>query len=224
MASNIAQMIDPDALAIVLAGTVLATVARCGWGDLRVTASELCKLGRTTFNEDANRVALARTVHEIECKGQLGAEVQRPPDASLAKLVDTYLRQGSLDAMHSVRHAERTARDIKRMRAVRVFEYAGELAPVFGLVGTLFAITQLMPGTSRAVEATMGAIATAVLSTLYGVLTAHLICVPLGRAIDRRGEREKLAREQLTEWLCRHLREQPAKLVSSAQPSIRDAA
>lgn len=224
MASNIAPMIDPGALAIVLAGTLIATIARCGWRDLRVAIGALGGLGRTTFDEDANRIALARTIREIERAGPLCADVPLPPDPSLAKLLDTFLRHGSLDAMHSIRRAEQASREVTRTQAVRTFEFAGELAPVFGLVGTLFAITQLVPSTGSAVEATMSAIGTAVLSTLYGVLTAHLVCIPLARAIERRGEREELARDHLAEWLDRQLRDRPAAIQPRLQPHIRDVA
>ncbi|MEM8724226.1 MAG: MotA/TolQ/ExbB proton channel family protein [Pseudomonadota bacterium] len=205
--STLAQILDPGALTIVLSGTVLATAARCGWSDMREAASALGSLGESRFDADENRVALARTVHEIGANGPLGAEVSLPPDPGLAKVVDAYLRHRSIEAMHTVRRAERAAREVARAAAIRPFEYAGELAPVFGLVGTLFAITQLAPGDGDVVGSTMGAIATAVLSTLYGVLTAHLVFIPLARAIQRQGEEEEQAREHLIEWLDGHIRE-----------------
>ena len=200
MTPNFAQMIDPGALTIVLTGTAIATVARCGWHDLRQTARALAGLGRSTFDEDANRVALAKTVREIEARGPLCADVSLPPDPSLARGIKTYLRHSSLEEMHAVRRAERASREVARNAAARTFEYAGELAPVFGLVGTLFAITQLVPAEGDVVENTMGAIATAVLSTLYGVLTAHTLCIPLARAIERQGEREETERGELVDW------------------------
>ena len=213
MNANFAQVIDPGALTIVLTGTLLATAARCGWRDLREAGRALGPLGHSAFDHDANQVALAKTVREIDARGPLCADISRPPDPSLAKVVDAYLRHSSLEAMHSVRRAERVSREVARSAAARTFEYAGELAPVFGLVGTLFAITQLVPGAGSVVESTMGAIATAVLSTLYGVLTAHTLCIPLARAIERQGEREEEAREQLIDWLDRHLRDTgPARL------------
>ena len=220
MISDIAQMLDPGALAIVLAGTLAATAARCGPRDLREAGLALGRLGQSGFDEDDNRVALARTVHEIKANGPLCADVSLPPDPSLAKVISAYLRYASPEAMHTVRRSERAEREVTRSAAVRAFEYAGELAPVFGLVGTLFAITQLAPGDGSVVESTMGAIATAVLSTLYGVLTAHILCIPIARAIERRGEREEDARDQLIEWLDRQLSEEPA----ARRPRIRDAA
>jgi len=199
---TLAQLFDPGALAIVLAGTLIATTARCGWRDLSIAARAVTQLGRSEFDKDANRAALAKTVAAIQRAGLLGADAPSPPDRALAAQIDALLRSGSFDALHAIRRADRAAREGNRASAIRVFEYAGELAPVFGLVGTLFAITQLAPAASAdPTEATLAAVATAVLSSLYGVLTAHFLCIPTARAIERKGEREEAARAQLIEWL-----------------------
>jgi len=204
--SDWSAMLDPGALAIVLAGTVLATAARCGWRDLIVAFTAFLRLGKSRFDEPANRTAIARALRAIEAKGHRTADVPLPPDPSLALLVDTYLRTGSIDALHSARRAERAAREVERARGIRTFEYAGELAPVFGLVGTLYAITRLSETLAGSpAETIMASIATAVLSSLYGVLTAHLVCIPLAHAIERHGLREESAREALVEWLAAHI-------------------
>ena len=181
---------DPGALVIVVAGTLLATLARCGLGDIRAALQALFSLATRGFNPDPNRAALARCVPEIRKRGRLCADAPLPPDRELAKLVETYLSTGSFDAMHIEARAARVPREIRRSQAVRVFDYAGELAPIFGLVGTLFAISQLTPAAgASATDTTLAAISTAVLSSLYGVLIAHIVCVPLAGAIDRRGDR-----------------------------------
>jgi chemotaxis protein MotA len=59
----------------------------------------------------------------------------------------------------------------------------------------------------------MQAISTAVLSTLYGALLAHLLCFPLATAITRRGARNESAREALAEWFI----DQIAKAATLAQ-------
>ncbi|MCK0129444.1 MotA/TolQ/ExbB proton channel family protein [Erythrobacter sp. F6033] len=179
----------------------MATLARCGWSDLQVAGRSLTHIWRPKFDADANRAALARCLQALDRSGQLVAEVELPPDPATAAIVDVYLRSGSYDALHQTRRAARTSREVRRAQAVRTFEYAGELAPVFGLVGTLFAITQIAPAEgANMTDATLGAVATAVLSSLYGVLTAHFVCIPLGKAIERQGERDQLARDTLFEW------------------------
>lgn len=206
MTGTIGELFDPDAMAIVFTGTMLATAARSGWGDLWCGAKALTRIGHRKFDEDANRIALAQTASAIQRDGYLCAETPMPPDGSLARMIDAYVRHGTLEAMHTIRRADRAVREAGRARAVSVFEYAGELAPVFGLVGTLFAITRMMPDVDGSTAASLAAIATAVLSTIYGVLLAHLVCIPIAGRIERAGEREETAREELASWLDRQLR------------------
>lgn len=195
------SLLDTSALVIVLAGTVLATLARQGWHDFRIAIPATIRLMGTGFDERATRAALARTVGEINRLGPLGAQPSDPPDGQTTELVNAYIRSGSIETMLKLARTQRLKREINCVAATRVYENAGELAPVFGLVGTLFAITQLMPDlNASASQIVMSSIAGAVLSTLYGVLAANLIFYPLARAIERKGDREETARTMLLDW------------------------
>ncbi len=225
MPSDLSILFDPTALAVVIAGTLIATFARSGWNDVKEALRAIVRLHHHSFDADANRAALAQTVSAIARDGPLRAEVPQAPDPLIAKLVDIYLRQRSPAAMHSAHRAARAKRDIARMQAVRTMEHAGELGPVFGLVGTLFAITQLSPGDAGALGNTMGAVAGAAVSTLYGVLTAHMLWIPLARAIEREGEYEETQRERLIEWLDIQFEEiDLPSTVSAKSPPLRDIA
>lgn len=221
MNGPVTQMLDPSALGIVVLGTALATMARGGFGDLRTAAVAIAHLWRRDFDEVANRSSLARALSLIKRHGPLSAEVQLPPDSALAKMLDQFMRSGEKQDIHAAHSSHRSVREARRARAIRTFESAGELAPVFGLVGTLFAITQIAPDTTgSSAGAVMNAVATAVLSTLYGVLLGHLICLPLARAIERKGEQEECARERLLDWIDAQL-DEPA---DRPLKSVKDAA
>lgn len=193
---------DPSALLIVLAGTILATVIRVGGQDVAVAVRLASGLFRARFDEDANRTAVARWARAIRERGVLGAESPMPPDADLARAIKALVRNGSIQALRGA-HAESSSHKLRDgSRAMRVFEQAGDLAPVFGLVGTLFSMTQLAPaGGADATSLSLAAIATAVLSTLYGVLAAHFLFMPLAQAVARRSQREDEARDALVGWL-----------------------
>lgn len=194
-------LLDPLALGIVLVGTVFATLAREGWQDMATAIASAFRLTRKGFDAAAARSALARTVREIRQRGHLGARAVDPPDEPTSQLLGTYIRSGSIDAMMKLARTQRLERDITNVAAVRVFEAAGELAPVFGLVGTLFSITQLMPDIeTSSTDIVMASVAGAVLSSLYGVLSANLVFFPFARAIERRGDKEEAERSLLLEW------------------------
>lgn len=225
--TQLSSLLDPLALAIVLVGTILATFAREGWQDVGVAITRAFALARNGFDAGATRSALARTVGEINRRGHLGAQAVDPPDDPTTKLLNAYIRSGSIDAMVKLARTQRLERDIQNVAATRVYETAGELAPVFGLVGTLFAITQLMPQMDTdAADIVMASVAGAVLSSLYGVLAANLVFYPLARAIERRGDKEEAQRSLLLEWFEGELTD-GRTLTSRPSPTIaraRDAA
>ncbi len=201
MPHTFSALFDLGALGIVVAGTVLATVARCGWHDFGAALRAAGRLLKRGFQHDANRRALALAVSAVERDGHRRADPALPPDRALGMMLETYLRHGTLEALGHMRRAERALDEARRVSAAQVFGWAGELAPVFGLIGTLYGFTQLTPHPDAATATTiMTAISTAVLTSLYGALIAHLVCYPLSSAIERRGNADECKREALAEW------------------------
>jgi chemotaxis protein MotA len=203
MPTSVSALINPGAFMIVMVGTVLACAARCGWHDFGAALREAGGLAKPGFDEDANRKALARAVTAIQRDGSHRANPALPPDRALGMMLETYLRYGSLEVLHRTRRSERALDEARRVSAAQVFVWAGELAPVFGLIGTLYGFTQLTPDASATTTVTiMEAISTAVLTSLYGALLAHLLCYPLASAIERRGLAREVQREALAEWFA----------------------
>jgi chemotaxis protein MotA len=204
MPPTLSSLFDPGALGIVVAGTVLATVARCGWREFGAALRAAGGLVRRGFVAEANRKALARAIAAIQRDGHHRASPALPPDRTLGLMLETYLRHGRLEPLGAIRRAERALDEARRVGAAQVFVWAGELAPVFGLVGTLYGLSQL-GGVSAGGNPTatiMSAVSTAVLTSLYGALIAHLLCFPLASAIERRGLADEQDREALAEWFA----------------------
>ena len=207
MANTLISLFDPGALAIVVAGTVLACAARCGWREFGAGLREASRLvTRRGFNPEANRKALALALKAIQREGTHRADPALPPDRSLGLMLESYLRYGTLEALGTARRAQRALDEARRVSAAQVFDWAGELAPVFGLIGTLYGLTQLAPaGMVNPASTIMAAVSTAVLTSLYGALLAHLLCHPLASAIARRGLDEETAREALADWFVEQI-------------------
>lgn len=222
MPPTLSSLFDPGALAIVVAGTVLATVARTGWRDFGGALRSAGGLLRRGFASEANRKVLAQAVSAIQRDGPRRADPVLPPDRALGLMLETYLRHGTLEPLASIRRAERALDEARRVNAAQVFGWAGELAPVFGLIGTLYGFTQLTPHPDAAATTTiMAAISTAVLTSLYGALIAHLVCYPVASAIERRGNDDEREREALADWFVAQIERNPAQ---GPRPHLRGVA
>lgn len=206
MPESMMSLFDPGALGIVLAGTILACVARCGWREGGAAVLMVGRLTRRGFDSEANRRALALALAVIKRDGAYRADPALPPDRALGDMLASFLRHGSIAALENTRADQRIRDEAQRDGAAQVFACAGELAPVFGLIGTLYGLTQLAPGGSaNPTAAIMGAVSTAVLTSLYGALLAHLLCFPLASAIERRGLAEMRARDDLANWFVEQI-------------------
>lgn len=201
---NVASLLDPGAAAIVVGGTLLATVLRCGLGDCRQALSAIAGLGAKRFDADEAKAGLAVQVREIQRDGLLRSQPHQFRDRELGEATDRMINSRSVAAMIETHEAYKARRVHADSRAVRTLAQASELAPVFGLAATLISLTQL-PANGIDKQAYMGAISMAVAATLYGLLLANLILAPLARAVERAASDEERARQAIVDWLARQL-------------------
>lgn len=199
---NLVALIDVSTLLIVLGGTLLATFLRCGWGDCRHTVSQLARtlLRRAPFDADAVKGRIARELQLMLRDGLLRSQPRRVGDDEFDAALDALVMQRSVGSARETLTAAREKRLIPVRAATHTLSQAAELAPVFGLAGTLISLGH-MPAGGVDRSAYMPAIAMAVHATLYGLIAAHLVLGPLARLVERRAGREEMKRRALSDWL-----------------------
>ncbi|MEO0032284.1 MAG: hypothetical protein RIS94_2042 [Pseudomonadota bacterium] len=198
---DFAHLIDPAAAAIVVGGTLAATALRAGREDCAFTLRALADLVRAPFPAETVRGELAGLASQIQRDGMFRARPRNLGDAAFDEATDAMIEARALEALfeHHARHAK--ARTRRAMHAIRTLTMGADLAPVFGLAGTLISLSQLSSqGIARSMF--MGAISMSVLTTLYGLLLANFILGPLARAVERRSDREEAARQDIVDWLA----------------------
>ncbi|MFM5948295.1 MAG: MotA/TolQ/ExbB proton channel family protein [Novosphingobium sp.] len=201
---NLISLVDGPSAAIVFGGTLIATVLRAGLGDCRQTVVKLAQLGGRRFDADAARAELAQQVQEIRKDGLLRAVPHRYNDSEFDEATEALIGGRSVEALLTAHERHKARRLGESTRAVRTLAQAAELAPVFGLAGTLVSLSQL-PRDGLAHGAVGGAISMAVLTTLYGLLAANLLLAPLARMVERKALAEERARQSLIDWLADQL-------------------
>jgi len=198
---NLDALVDMWSAIVVIGGTAVATLLRCGFGEMRATLHCLAQLLRRRFSYDRARAELAPQVETIRHDGVMRARPEPSADAEIAEATDAMIRHRSIAALIETHERHRDQRQALRERALDFLSQAGELSPVFGLAGTLIALSQVPTGGLQRGDL-MDAVATAVLTTLYGLLAAHLTIFPLARMVERRGQSEERERQMLIEWLA----------------------
>ena len=198
---ELVHLFDPVPAAIVVGGTLVATALRAGRADCRHTARACRDLFRRPLDTAGLRRDLAPLAREMRQDGVYRAHARPTGDAALDAAIRAMIEGHSAGLLMTRHGADRKQRLARAQRAAVTLAQAADLAPVFGLAGTLVSLAELSErGIARAQF--MNAISMAVLATLYGLLLANMLLAPLARAIERRAEREEAARQDLIDWVA----------------------
>ena len=203
---NVLNLIDGTSAAIVLGGTIAATALRCGKRECAITLYEIGQLWAHPFDADAARAGLAVQVQAIKRDGILRAEPRHFGDPEFDEASDAMISRRSIPALITAHERHKARRMRLSNTASRLFAQAAELAPVFGMVGTLISLNGLADGGIAGGDFTI-AIGMAVLTTLYGLLAANLLFAPISRVIERAAGAEEAERQKLVDWLASQLAE-----------------
>ena len=195
-----AALFDPFSLAVVLGGTLLATFLRCGRTGMAAAFRSIARLLRPRFSYEKARAKVAAQVDDIRHDGLHRAHPLASDDREIDEATSALIRHRSIAALQETHLRHVDARQRLATRAEETLMQAGDLAPVFGLAGTLLALSQL-PVDGLAPQDMAATVATAVLTTLYGLLSANLLFYPLARLAARRAQEEEEEREHLFAWL-----------------------
>lgn len=201
LASTLAPFLDPAAIGIVVGGTTLATMLRTPGRDLARGVAALRAIGRTPFDA-GGLVTQVEALSRITARHgvmQLDRSVIRDPDvaAAMAAIVD-----GADGArVRALVDERRIARFERQRAAADMWSAAAEFAPAMGMVGTLIGLVQLFTAMTDP-SAIGGAMAIAVLATLYGALVGNLICLPVAARLRRLARAECIERGRLVEPLA----------------------
>ncbi len=195
-ASTLLIFYDPVALAIVGGGTLLATAARGPAVDTVNAFRALPVLVRRPFEFGPARAELARAERVANVKGLLAVEPRLMADPDVAAGFNAVTDGATADEVERLLDDLRTAR-IDRHEVVHEFwAAAAEIAPAMGMVGTLIGLVRMFRSMDD--PATIGgAMAIALLATLYGALIANLIAAPISARLRRLARAEEKERRAL---------------------------
>ena len=196
LTATLAPFLDPAAFAIVGGGTLIATVLRTPTRDFLRGIVALKCLARAPFDAGA-LVTQVEALSRISARHgvlQLDRSVIRDADVGVA--IAAVVDGADADRVARLLDDARTARFERQRAAADMWAGAAELAPAMGMVGTLIGLVKLFTTMSDP-AAIGGAMAIAVLATLYGALIGNLICSPVATRLKRLARAEYIERGRL---------------------------
>ena len=217
----VGELLDPAALAIVCGGTLLAVMLRSPLRELVRAVGALRTLGRRRFDAEPLLQQIAALDRIAKRHGALALDrsVIADPDvkAAIAAIVDG----AGGDTVRTLVDHRRQARVERHLAVADIWCGAAEVAPAMGMVGTLIGLARMF-ATMSDPSAIGGAMAIALLATLYGALIANLIASPIATRLRAGARAEAFERARIVAPLAALAEREVPR--ASVQPAFANVA
>lgn len=206
----LAPFLDPLALAIVGGGTLAAIVLRNSLGDLARGVAALRLLPRRKFDAEPLLAQIAALGRIARRHGVIALDRSVIADADIAAAAAAIVDGATPEEVTALLEQRRCARFERHRAAWEIWSGAAEIAPAMGMVGTLIGLVKMFAA-MRDPQAIGGAMAVALLATLYGALLASLVALPIASRLKRRARHEAQERVRL---------QVPLAAIAAIEPSV----
>ncbi len=200
---HIKALIQPTAAMIVLGGTFGATFVSFPLPSV-IKAFKDVKIAILPPNVDHESVV--KDIINYATKARRNGLISLEQEAQSAK--DPFIKKGIslvVDGIDPQKLRETLEADIMAYEdhtkhSVEFYESAGGFAPTIGIIGAVLGLIHVMSNLSDTSKLGAG-IAVAFVATIYGLMTANIVCIPIGTKLKIRMKEEILRRVMILEGL-----------------------
>ncbi|GAB6184266.1 flagellar motor protein [Thermodesulfovibrio hydrogeniphilus] len=190
-----AHLIQLAAGVIVFGGTFGAVIVSFSWQDLlnalkglKIAFDKKKFSNRLLIEEIISLLVIARKRGILAMEREMQSVEHPFLKKGIGLLIDGYDREVIKNVLlQEIKNYEDTIK-----RAAKVFESAGGYAPTIGIIGAVLGLIQVLQNVSDPSRIGSG-IATAFVATIYGVGSANLVFIPIGKRIINKAQREILS-------------------------------
>lgn len=199
--SGLTAFFDVASIFIVVGGLIASLLINFKLKQIRLAGTVL----KESFYENDQRlpelIALfIRLSERARREGILALENE------LEEVDDPFIRKGILlavdgiepDVINDIMSAEITAMEERHYQGRTIVEKSGEYAPAWGMIGTLVGLVLMLGNLSD--PATLGPnMAVALITTLYGVVLANLVFIPMASKLEIKTNEEVFIKQIVIE-------------------------
>ncbi len=174
------------ALEIIIAGIFISVIISYSFDTLVFTIGVI----RESFKSQIDYESDIFTIYEFSKEIKKNGALKLQPE--IARLENDFIRDAmnlicdceSVQSIREVLEKDIESRKIKLLRAYNLLKMISQVAPAFGLIGTLLGMIGLLSNMDNP-QLIVSNMSSALVSTLYGALIANFIAIPLmGRVME----------------------------------------
>lgn len=200
---HISALIQPTAAIIVLGGTFGATFVSF---PLKHIMQALKDIKKVFIIPKSNHEGIIKEIIGYAAKARKNGLISLEQDAQTIK--DRFTKKGitlvvdGIDPqkLRETMEISLAAHEEHAKISAEVFETAGGFAPTIGIIGAVLGLIHVMENLSDSSKLGAG-IAVAFVATIYGLMTANIICIPISTKIKQRLKDELMQKEMVIEGL-----------------------
>lgn len=194
---------DPKSLLITFGATFAATAASFPLDKIVEAGRVLRKAFRRIEEDGLDVIArLVRFAEKARREGLLALEDEAD------QLADPFLKKGlqlvvdgsDPELVRDILQTEISFLEDRHKVGASLFETLGTLAPAFGMIGTIIGLIQMLRSLDDPSTIGVG-MATALLTTFYGALSANLVFIPIATKLKGRSHDELLTKQVMLEGI-----------------------
>lgn len=198
-----AIFINAHGIVMVLGGTLFATMLNTTWRNLMRAMRQFFEIFISSRDPEPAD-CIARMV-DLAQRAAAGGGIMALGDVD-GEYASGFLRRAITVAnvteepkeIRYVLEEEVRQRRLVKLEGANLFRTAGVLFPMFGLLGTLLGIIEVLKSIQDPAKIG-GAMAIAITTAFYGIGLSNLICVPVANKIRNRAIEEQLIQELILE-------------------------
>lgn len=200
---HISALIQPTAAVIVLGGTFGAAFVSF---PLKTIIQGFKDIKKVLFASALNNDAVLKDIINYAAKARRNGLISLEQEAQTVK--DPFTKKGIslvVDGIDPQKLTETLETELETHEehakgSAEFFEAAGGYAPTIGIIGAVLGLIQVMSNLSDTSKLGEG-IAVAFVATIYGLMTANLVCLPFATKIKIRIKEELLQKRMIIEGL-----------------------
>lgn len=196
--TSIRMILQPIAFIIVIGGTFVATAINFDKKTLILSIQNAIQIFKT---EKSDTSEIIKEIMQLSIYARrngllaMGATINQINTPFLARGLQLVVDIGNPQLIYDILSSEIAYEEEQELISSRVFEALGGYAPTFGLIGAVIGLIDVLKDLS-VLDNLGNGIATAFVSTLYGVGVANLIFLPIAGNLKQK-TREKILFKEL---------------------------
>ncbi len=201
---DINMLINGSAMVIVLGGSLGAILVQSLATHARRALFMLPWIIRAPkLDFEDSIIRMGQWAHTARVDGFLALEdaVQGESDPLLRRGLQLLVDGADASVLQQILDAELSLHKDRQRRAAYVFEAIGGYCPTFGMLGSVLGLVLAMDNISNP-EVLSSGIASAFITTIYGVALANMVFLPIASKLNALIDQEAIYHSMLIEGLC----------------------